>query len=149
MGCPEALYKLMLTCWNEAYLERPKFSDIVQQLTQFIQIPTRLVPLAKQRFVFVNHPDQPNFTQVTSLVDWLHNLQLDRLTRLFVSVGYTNLSQICHFSISDLIDIGSNNVTFDEQTRLLDAIKQVRSQLVLISSSSTSKPLLSSEGYLV
>jgi hypothetical protein len=43
------LYQLMLACWNEEYLERPKFADIVQQLTQFIQVSSRLVPLAKQR----------------------------------------------------------------------------------------------------
>lgn len=39
----------MIACWNEEYLERPKFGDIVQQLTQFIQVPSRLIPLAKQR----------------------------------------------------------------------------------------------------
>ncbi|CAF4918951.1 unnamed protein product, partial [Rotaria socialis] len=48
-GCPDVLYKLMLICWNEEYLERPKFTDIVQQLTQFIQVPSRLLSLAKQR----------------------------------------------------------------------------------------------------
>ncbi|UJR30946.1 hypothetical protein I4U23_018458 [Adineta vaga] len=66
MGCPDVLYRLMLTCWNEDYLQRPKFAEIVQQLTQFIQIPSRLVPLAKQRF-FVDHPDHPDFTQVMSI----------------------------------------------------------------------------------
>lgn len=40
----------MLACWNEEYLERPKFVEIVQQLTQFIQVPSRLIPLAKQRY---------------------------------------------------------------------------------------------------
>ncbi len=48
-GCSDVLYKLMLACWNEEYLERPKFGDIVQQLTQFIQVPSRLIALAKQR----------------------------------------------------------------------------------------------------
>jgi hypothetical protein len=39
----------MIDCWNENYLERPKFSEIVQQLTQFIQVPNRLIPLANQK----------------------------------------------------------------------------------------------------
>lgn len=39
----------MITCWNEHYLERPKFNDIVQQLIQYIQVPNLLIPLAKQR----------------------------------------------------------------------------------------------------
>lgn len=97
------------------------------------------------RFVFVNHPDHPNFAQVTSIIDWLHNLQLDRLIRLFMSAGYTNLSQICHFHQSELHDVVGNSITVDEQNRFLDALKHVRSQLVLISS----KSLLPGEGYLV
>ncbi|CAF1659167.1 unnamed protein product [Adineta steineri] len=145
MGCSDVLYKLMIACWNEEYLERPKFVEIVQQLAQFIQVPSRLIPLAKQRFVFVNHPDQPNFAQVTSIIEWLHSLQLDRLIRIFLNTGYTNLSQICHFNQSDFNDILGNNITLDEQTRLLDGLKRIRSQLVLISS----KSLLPGEGYLV
>jgi hypothetical protein len=97
------------------------------------------------RFVFVNHPDQPNFAQITSIIDWLHNIKLDRLIRLFLSAGYTNLSQICHFNQSDLNDIVGNCITVDEQTHLLNELKRVRSQLVLISS----KSLLPGEGYLV
>lgn len=97
------------------------------------------------RFVFVNHPDQPNFAQITSIIEWLHKLQLDRLIRLFTSAGYTNLSQICHFNQSDINDVVGNSITFDEQSRLLEALKHVRSQLVLISS----KSLLPGEGYLV
>ena len=97
------------------------------------------------RFVFVNHPDQPNFAQVTSIIDWLHSLQLDRLIRLFISAGYRNLSQICHFDQSDINNVVGNSITLDEQTRLLDGLKRVRSQLVLISS----KSLLPGEGYLV
>ncbi len=97
------------------------------------------------RFVFVNHPDQPNFAQVTSIIDWFHSIKLDRLTRLFISAGYTNLSQICHFNQSDINDIVGNCITTDEQTDLLNELKRVRSQLVLISS----KSLLPGEGYLV
>ena len=135
----------MLDCWNEEYLERPKFAGLVQQLTQFIQSPHRLVPLAKQRFIFINHPDQPNVVQVTSVVDWLHSLQLDHFTALFVSAGYTNLSQLCHFTHSDLLDITEGHMAPDEKTRVLESLKRMRSQLVLISS----KSLLTDEGYLV
>jgi hypothetical protein len=55
------------------------------------------------------------------------------------------LSQICHLTSSDLTDIIGNHVPIDEKTRLLDSLNHIRSQLVLISS----KPLLTSEGYLV
>ncbi|CAF0812320.1 unnamed protein product [Rotaria sordida] len=146
MRCPDVLYKLMLACWNEQYLERPKFSEIVQQLTQYIQLPNHLLPLAKQRFLFVNHPDQPNIAQITSINDWFHNLELDRLICLFINAGYTNLSQICHFNSSDLkIFIGNNNITHDEQIRLLNSLNRIQSELVFI----PSKSLLTSEGYLV
>ena len=79
-------------------------------------------------------------------MDWLHSLQLDRLTRLFLSAGLSNLSQICHFNLAELNDVTGSSITLDEQTRLLDALKRVRSQLVLISSKST---MSSGEGYLV
>ena len=52
----------MIACWNEEYLERPKFGEIVQQLTQFIQVPNRLVPLAKQRYANDEIPSLPSFT---------------------------------------------------------------------------------------
>ncbi len=97
------------------------------------------------RCVFVNHPDQPNLAQITSITDWLHNLQLDHLIHSFLNLGYTNFSQICHLTSSDLTDIIGNHVPIDEKTRLLDSLNHIRSQLVLISS----KPLLTSEGYLV
>ncbi|CAF1122630.1 unnamed protein product [Adineta steineri] len=145
MGCSDLLYKLMLACWNENHLQRPKFSEIVQQLTQFILVPSGLIPLAKQKLVFVNHPDEPNIAQLTSIIDWLHNLQLDRFIHLFTNNGYTNLSQICHFNSLDLNDILGNDFTFDEQTHLLDSLNHIRSQLVLTSS----KSLLTGEGYLV
>ena len=135
----------MLDCWNEEYLERPKFSGLVQQLTQFIQTPHRLVPLAKQRFIFINHPDQPNIVQVTSVMEWLHSLELDLFTSLFVNAGYHNLSQLCHFTRADLMDITEGHMAPDEQTRVLESLKRMRSQLVLISS----KSLLTDEGYLV
>jgi hypothetical protein len=89
----------MLTCWNEEYLERPKFIEIVQQLTQFIQLSNRLVPLAKQRFVFVNNPDQPNITQLTSIIDWLHNLQFDILMHQILLI----LLEIISHSMNKLV----------------------------------------------
>ena len=80
------------------------------------------------------------------MIDWLHKLQLDRLIRLFLSAGYTNLSQVCHFTQAEANEIIGSSITLDEQSRLLDALKRLRSQLVLISSKST---LLPGEGYLV
>ncbi|CAF3985128.1 unnamed protein product [Rotaria magnacalcarata] len=145
MNCPDVIYRLMLACWNEHYLERPKFDDIVQMLIQYIQLPNLLVPLAKQRIAFVNHPDQPNIAQFTSTIEWLHNIQLDRLICFFINAGYTNLSQICHFNSSDLTILLGDNITLDEQNRLLDSLTRIRSDLVLISS----KSLLNREGYLV
>ena len=95
--------------------------------------------------VFVNHPDQPNIVQITSITDWLHNLQLDRLITIFHTHHYTNLSQICHFDCSDFHDLIGNHTTLIEQTRLFDHFNHLRSQLVLISS----HPSLTCEGYLV
>lgn len=97
------------------------------------------------RSVFVNHPDQPNLAQTTSIIDWLHDLQLDHLIYLFLNNGYTNLSQICHFNSTDFHNLLGNNLKYGEQNCLVKNLNQIRSQLVLISS----KSLLITEGYLV
>ena len=102
----------------------------------------RFIP---SRFAFVNHPDQPNIAQLTSIVDWLHSLQLDRLIQFFRKNAYTNLSQICHFDSSDFHALLGNHTTPIEQSRLIESLNHIRSELVLI----CSKSLLTSEGYLV
>ncbi|CAF0874300.1 unnamed protein product [Didymodactylos carnosus] len=140
MGCPDALYKLMLDCWKDDYLDRPKFEQIVIILSNLIQTPTKLLILAKQTFVFIVNPDQPNFAQITSIDEWLHSLQLDHCIKQFKSSGYMNLSQICHFTQRDLIDIGLT-INFD-QHKILDALKKARSNLELTIGKT-------SEGYLV
>ncbi|CAF0738708.1 unnamed protein product [Didymodactylos carnosus] len=140
MGCPDALYKLMLDCWKDDYLDRPKFEQIVGILSNLIQTPNKLLLLAKQTFVFIINPDQPNFAQITSIDEWLHSLQLDHYIKQFKSYGYMNLSQICHFTQRDLIDIGLT-INFD-QHKILDTLKKVRSNLELTVGKT-------SEGYLV
>ena len=149
----------MLACWNEKYLERPKFDDLVQQLTYIIQFPNRLTPLAKQKFdrqknffhilnnscfcfvlrpIFVNNPDQPNHAQLTSISYWLETQQLDHLISFFHTHNYTNLSQICHFNLLDLTTLFPNHISLNEKTRLLENLAHLRSQLVLIPSKSFS-----------
>ena len=113
-------------------------------MTKSFSIKTNIDLLC--RTTFVNHPDQPNIAQLTSIMDWLHNLQLDRLIPHFHAQHYTNLSQICHFDGSDFHDLIDHQTTLTEQTRLFDHFNHLRSQLLLISSTDTS---LTCEGYLV
>ena len=115
---------------------------LLRQACRWLRHNEQLTMLLYLRSFFVNHPDEPNLAQLTSVIDWLHSLQLDRCIHSFLHVGYTNLSQICHFNAFDLKEIIGHNLTVEEQTRLVDSLTRIRSQLILISS-------LPSEGYLV
>ena len=41
--CPQILYELMLSCWNQLYQFRPTFSEIQQDLRHFMTNQTHLV----------------------------------------------------------------------------------------------------------
>lgn len=97
------------------------------------------------RSIFVNDPDQPNIAQITIVADWLESLHLDHLISYFTDVGYTNLSQICHMNSSILSTVTQNKINRDEQIRLVESLKHIRSQLIL----SSSKLLLLDDGLMV
>lgn len=45
MDCPEALYHLMMDCWQRERSNRPKFDEIVCLLDKFIRNPSSLKKL--------------------------------------------------------------------------------------------------------
>ena len=61
MDCPEALYQLMLDCWQKERGHRPTFSSIVKSLDQLISHPESLITdnLAENPL----GPDVPDLTR--------------------------------------------------------------------------------------
>ncbi|CAB0001646.1 unnamed protein product [Nesidiocoris tenuis] len=54
MDCPEAIYQLMLDCWQKERTHRPTFGSIVKTLDKLIRCPDTLRKVAQNRLV--HHP---------------------------------------------------------------------------------------------
>ncbi|KAK9875970.1 hypothetical protein WA026_011071 [Henosepilachna vigintioctopunctata] len=55
MDCPEAIYQLMLDCWQKERTHRPSFQSIVNTLDKLIRMPDTLRKIAQNR----SHPYNP------------------------------------------------------------------------------------------
>lgn len=57
MDCPEALYHLMMDCWQRERSSRPKFDEIVGLLDKLIRNPSSLKKLvnSSRRYEFTEH----------------------------------------------------------------------------------------------
>lgn len=51
MDCPEAIYQLMLDCWQKERTHRPTFESIVKTLDKLIRCPDTLRKIAQNRYV--------------------------------------------------------------------------------------------------
>lgn len=51
MDCPEAIYQLMLDCWQKERTHRPTFQSIVKTLDKLIRVPDTLRKIAQNRYV--------------------------------------------------------------------------------------------------
>lgn len=51
MDCPEAIYQLMLDCWQKERTYRPTFQSIVKTLDKLIRVPDTLRKIAQNRYV--------------------------------------------------------------------------------------------------
>ena len=50
MECPEAIYQLMLDCWQKERNHRPNFAAIVRTLDRLIRTPEALAKVAQNRY---------------------------------------------------------------------------------------------------
>ncbi|XP_050316258.1 ephrin type-B receptor 2 isoform X3 [Anthonomus grandis grandis] len=60
MDCPEAIYQLMLDCWQKERTHRPTFQSIVKTLDKLIRVPDTLRKIAQNRRPPLNHPSTAN-----------------------------------------------------------------------------------------
>ncbi|XP_017777652.1 PREDICTED: ephrin type-A receptor 4-A isoform X3 [Nicrophorus vespilloides] len=67
MDCPEAIYQLMLDCWQKERTHRPTFQSIVKTLDKLIRVPDTLRKIAQNRipppfnpYFWLNRPSLPS-----------------------------------------------------------------------------------------
>ncbi|KAH8349345.1 hypothetical protein KR084_011925, partial [Drosophila pseudotakahashii] len=111
MDCPEALYQLMLDCWQKQRTHRPTFASIVSTLDNLARQPqslltTRNSPESDGTHILDTQRGQNIFIS-TDL--WLEHIKMSRYCQHFKEANLINAQQVKLFKISLLVkDTNSN-----------------------------------------
>ncbi|XP_059609673.1 ephrin type-B receptor 1-B isoform X3 [Phlebotomus argentipes] len=128
MDCPEALYQLMLDCWQKQRTHRPTFSSIVATLDSLARQPLALLasrhsperPDVDVRSI----PGMPENFITTDL--WLESIKMSRYSQHFREANLVTAQQISRLTAQQLSDMGITLVGHQKkilhQARQLDTI---------------------------
>ncbi|EDW83595.1 uncharacterized protein Dwil_GK13696 [Drosophila willistoni] len=128
MDCPEALYQLMLDCWQKQRTHRPTFASIVSTLDNLARQPqslltTRNSPETDGTHILDSQRGQNIFIS-TDL--WLENIKMSRYSQHFKEANLVNAQQISRLTAQQLSDMGITLVGHQKkilhQARQLDTI---------------------------
>uniref|UniRef100_A0A8C5B1N4 receptor protein-tyrosine kinase n=1 Tax=Gadus morhua TaxID=8049 RepID=A0A8C5B1N4_GADMO len=104
MDCPEALYLLMMDCWQRERSTRPKFDEIVGVLDKLIRNPSSLKKLVNSSHrvsnLLVEHAsvEVDHTTLSQSVGDWLDSIKMGRYTELFMDGGFSSLETVAQMT---------------------------------------------------
>ncbi|KAK7082967.1 Ephrin type-A receptor 5, partial [Halocaridina rubra] len=129
MECPEAIYQLMLDCWQKERNHRPNFASIVRTLDRLIRTPEALNKVAQNRCTTALGLDSVDMTQLTSVEDWLASLKMSRYVDNFQRTGLTDLEAVARLTQHDLNQLGITLV--GHQKKILQSIHTMRTQLAV------------------
>ncbi|XP_044316486.1 ephrin type-B receptor 1-B isoform X4 [Drosophila rhopaloa] len=128
MDCPEALYQLMLDCWQKQRTHRPTFASIVSTLDNLARQPqslltTRNSPESEGTHILDTQRGQNIFIS-TDL--WLEHIKMSRYCQHFKEANLINAQQISRLTAQQLSDMGITLVGHQKkilhQARQLDTI---------------------------
>ncbi|KAH8334838.1 hypothetical protein KR067_006546, partial [Drosophila pandora] len=128
MDCPEALYQLMLDCWQKQRTHRPTFASIVSTLDNLARQPqslltTRNSPESDNTHILDAQRGQNVFIS-TDL--WLEHIKMSRYCQHFKDANLINAQQISRLTAQQLSDMGITLVGHQKkilhQARQLDTI---------------------------
>uniref|UniRef100_A0A3P8RYY3 receptor protein-tyrosine kinase n=1 Tax=Amphiprion percula TaxID=161767 RepID=A0A3P8RYY3_AMPPE len=91
MDCPEALYHLMMDCWQRERSNRPKFDEIVCLLDKLIRNPSSLKKLHAS-------VEGDSRTRSQTVGEWLDSIKMGRYTELFMEGGYSSLETVAQMT---------------------------------------------------
>uniref|UniRef100_A0A674NRH7 receptor protein-tyrosine kinase n=1 Tax=Takifugu rubripes TaxID=31033 RepID=A0A674NRH7_TAKRU len=138
MDCPEALYHLMMDCWQRERTSRPKFDEVVCLLDKLIRNPSLLKALVNSSNrlsnLLVEHASEEGTcsSRRQTVGEWLDSIKMGRYTELFVEGGYSSLDMVAHMTSEDLRRVGVNLA--GHQKKIITSIQEMR---VYMNSSST------------
>uniref|UniRef100_A0A3B3UVL0 receptor protein-tyrosine kinase n=1 Tax=Poecilia latipinna TaxID=48699 RepID=A0A3B3UVL0_9TELE len=130
MDCPEALYHLMMDCWQRERSSRPKFDEIVCLLDKFIRNPCSLKKLVNSSHrvsnLLVEHASVEGDcgTRSKTIGEWLDSIKMGRYTELFMEGGYSSLETVAQMTSEDLRRVGVNLA--GHQKKIITSIQEMR-----------------------
>ncbi|GAA6231139.1 ephrin type-A receptor 5 [Lates japonicus] len=130
MDCPEALYHLMMDCWQRERSNRPKFDEIVCLLDKLIRNPSSLKKLVNSSHrvsnLLVEHASVEGdcSTRSQTVGEWLDSIKMGRYTELFMEGGYSSLETVAQMTSEDLRRVGVNLA--GHQKKIITSIQEMR-----------------------
>ncbi|XP_030634662.1 ephrin type-A receptor 2a [Chanos chanos] len=109
MGCPAAVYQLMLECWMQDRSKRPRFVDIVNRLDKLLKNPETLKSIAcvdprvSIRLPSTSGSDGAPFKSVD---EWLDSMKMGQYRETFSHAGITTMEQVLRLNTEDIKNIG-------------------------------------------
>uniref|UniRef100_A0A3B5MI71 receptor protein-tyrosine kinase n=1 Tax=Xiphophorus couchianus TaxID=32473 RepID=A0A3B5MI71_9TELE len=126
MDCPNALHQLMLDCWQKDRNNRPKFSQIVNNLDKMIRNPNTLkamTPLSS---------GIPDFSTFSTVDEWLDAIKMGQYKENFANSDFSTFDVVSQMTMDDILRIG---VTLaGHQKKILNSVQMMRAQMNQIQS---------------
>uniref|UniRef100_A0A6Q2YI66 receptor protein-tyrosine kinase n=1 Tax=Esox lucius TaxID=8010 RepID=A0A6Q2YI66_ESOLU len=137
MDCPSALHQLMLDCWQKDRNNRPKFSQIVNNLDKMIRNPNSLkVSLGCSPVPSVHLPlldrSTPDFSSFTTVDEWLDAIKMGQYKENFANEDFTSFDVVSQMTMEDILRVGVTLV--GHQKKILNSVQSMRAQMNQITS---------------
>ncbi|XP_076256190.1 eph receptor tyrosine kinase isoform X5 [Rhynchophorus ferrugineus] len=127
MDCPEAIYQLMLDCWQKERTHRPSFQSIVKTLDKLIRVPDTLRKIAQNRSTNPLSADAPDLTQFTSVEEWLNSIKMTRYLENFHTGGINSMDAVVNLTVKELTELGITLV--GHQKKIMNSVQNIRAQI--------------------
>ncbi|XP_067286911.1 ephrin type-B receptor 2b isoform X1 [Pseudorasbora parva] len=135
MDCPSALHQLMLDCWQKDRNNRPKFSQIVNNLDKMIRNPNSLkamTPLSSGVHLPLLDRSVPDFSSFSTVDDWLDAIKMGQYKDNFANGNFTSFDLVSQMTMEDILRVG---VTLaGHQKKILNSVQMMRAQMNQIQS---------------
>ncbi|KAG5274562.1 hypothetical protein AALO_G00137670 [Alosa alosa] len=135
MDCPSALHQLMLDCWQKDRNNRPKFSQIVNNLDKMIRNPNSLkamTPLSSGVHLPLLDRSVPDFSSFSTVDEWLDAIKMGQYKDNFANANFTSFDVVSQMTMEDILRVG---VTLaGHQKKILNSVQMMRAQMNQIQS---------------
>ncbi|XP_070301051.1 ephrin type-B receptor 2 isoform X4 [Salvelinus sp. IW2-2015] len=135
MDCPSALHQLMLDCWQKDRNNRPKFSQIVNNLDKMIRNPNSLkamTPLSSGVHLPLLDRSVPDFSSFSTVDEWLDAIKMGQYKDNFANADFASFDVVSQMTMDDILSVG---VTLaGHQKKILNSVQMMRASINQIQS---------------